>query len=150
MSGARVRCHRCGVWIGVIDWSDPMAATVADRIVAAHAVECIPPRAKPTCKEPDCDRPRAARGWCKTHWNRWRRTGNPRGRKTNKGEVRLEPLPTAPAKVVPPEPAVTTKRGVKPAVCRECGRAYAADAGLPDALLRAALVEHKRRCGRAA
>jgi hypothetical protein len=32
-----------------------------------------------TCSEDDCDRPVAARGWCQTHWRRWKRTGSPGG-----------------------------------------------------------------------
>lgn len=31
--------------------------------------------AKRTCSIDGCDRPHAARGWCMTHWRRWRRTG---------------------------------------------------------------------------
>lgn len=28
-----------------------------------------------TCSVPDCTRPRSARGWCKAHYSRWRRSG---------------------------------------------------------------------------
>ena len=29
------------------------------------------------CKIPGCDDPRDARGWCKAHYERWRRNGDP-------------------------------------------------------------------------
>lgn len=29
------------------------------------------------CSIPDCPRPRAARGWCRPHWKRWSRHGDP-------------------------------------------------------------------------
>lgn len=32
------------------------------------------------CTVPDCDRPQNARGWCKMHWKRWRRNGDPSAR----------------------------------------------------------------------
>ena len=32
---------------------------------------------KDTCSIEGCARPRKARGWCKTHWQRWSRTGDP-------------------------------------------------------------------------
>jgi len=150
VSGSRVRCHRCGVPVAVVDWSVTVAPMVADRIVAAHAVECIPPRPRPLCKEPDCWAPVSARGWCKAHWTRWRRHGNPRALADNRGRIALEPLPDAPLKVVPPEPAVEVRWGVRPAVCTDCGKPYAADAALPGPLLAVARMEHKRRCGRAA
>ena len=150
MSGARVRCHRCGQWLGVIDWSDPAALLVSDRIVAGHAIVCIPPRRKPQCKIPGCDKDVRARGWCKKHWTRWHRHGNPLAVATNKQKVTVEPLPQVPLTVVPPtpEPAVDVSAGVPPALCPRCGRPYAADRTLPESLLRAALAVH--RCKRAA
>lgn len=36
-------------------------------------------KATRTCSIPDCDRPVDARGWCKTHWMRWKRHGDPLG-----------------------------------------------------------------------
>lgn len=33
--------------------------------------------AKPTCSVPDCDDPIKARGWCGTHYMRWRSNGDP-------------------------------------------------------------------------
>lgn len=30
-----------------------------------------------TCSIDDCDRPAQGRGWCKTHWLRWRKHGDP-------------------------------------------------------------------------
>lgn len=30
-----------------------------------------------TCSIEGCERPRKARGWCKSHWQRWSRTGDP-------------------------------------------------------------------------
>ena len=30
-----------------------------------------------TCNIDGCEKPRKARGWCNTHWARWRRHGNP-------------------------------------------------------------------------
>lgn len=32
---------------------------------------------KTICKINDCENPVAGRGWCKLHWQRWRRTGDP-------------------------------------------------------------------------
>lgn len=32
--------------------------------------------AQPTCSVLSCDRPAVARGWCNTHWARWKRTGD--------------------------------------------------------------------------
>lgn len=32
-----------------------------------------------TCTVPNCTHPVRARGWCATHWARWRRTGDPLG-----------------------------------------------------------------------
>lgn len=32
---------------------------------------------KPTCSIPECTRPREARSWCNTHYQRWRRNGHP-------------------------------------------------------------------------
>lgn len=29
------------------------------------------------CKIPECDNPGHARGWCKKHWQRWRKNGDP-------------------------------------------------------------------------
>ena len=29
------------------------------------------------CSIEDCDRPAAGRGWCKMHWKRWRKSGDP-------------------------------------------------------------------------
>jgi len=29
------------------------------------------------CSIPECPRPAAARGWCRPHWKRWRRNGDP-------------------------------------------------------------------------
>lgn len=33
--------------------------------------------AQPTCSVPVCDRPAKVRGWCRTHYNRWRESGDP-------------------------------------------------------------------------
>ena len=151
MSGARVKCHRCGQWLGVIDWSDPAAAMISDRIVAGHAVDCIPPRSKPTCKVPGCTRAVLARGWCKKHWTRWSRHGNPLAVASSRKQVTVEALPKAQIAAVPPappEPAVDVRKGIPPAICERCGKPYAADAGLPEDLLRAALAVH--RCKRVA
>jgi len=30
-----------------------------------------------TCQIDDCDRPHVARGWCKNHWRRWKKYGDP-------------------------------------------------------------------------
>jgi len=30
------------------------------------------------CCMPSCEKPHVARGYCKIHWQRWRRTGNPK------------------------------------------------------------------------
>src|SRR5262252_694293 len=35
--------------------------------------------ARHPCRVPDCPRPAIARGWCKHHWQRWKRTGDPLG-----------------------------------------------------------------------
>ncbi len=32
---------------------------------------------RPRCQFEGCDRPSQARGWCKTHWARWRKHGDP-------------------------------------------------------------------------
>lgn len=37
--------------------------------------------AKGTCSYEDCDGPHYARGWCLKHYYRWKRTGDPAGRK---------------------------------------------------------------------
>jgi len=153
MSGARVRCHRCGQWLGVIDWSDPAAPLVSDRIVAGHAIVCIPPRRKPQCKIPGCDKDVRARGWCKKHWTRWSRHGDPTAdaatsRRRQPATPRPQPM-AAPVVAPPvPEPVVEVKPGVAPSLCPRCGHPYAADARLPVALLRAALAVH--RCQREA
>ena len=34
---------------------------------------------KRTCSLDDCTSPVYGRGWCKTHWQRWYRTGDPTG-----------------------------------------------------------------------
>lgn len=36
-------------------------------------------KATQTCSISDCDRPMRARGWCKHHWQRWSRHGDPLG-----------------------------------------------------------------------
>lgn len=33
----------------------------------------------PTCSLPECELPRYARDWCRRHYNRWHRCGDPRG-----------------------------------------------------------------------
>lgn len=32
---------------------------------------------RPVCSIEDCDKPHNARGWCLTHYNRWKQKGNP-------------------------------------------------------------------------
>jgi hypothetical protein len=39
---------------------------------------------KRTCELDECDSPRHGLEWCKRHYNRWRRTGNPRGRQAER------------------------------------------------------------------
>lgn len=34
---------------------------------------------KPPCSIDECEQPAKARSWCKTHWARWKRTGDPLG-----------------------------------------------------------------------
>lgn len=36
---------------------------------------------KPICSIDGCSKPSQARGWCKTHWAQWRRTGDPEYRR---------------------------------------------------------------------
>lgn len=40
------------------------------------------------CSIDGCDRPVDARGWCKAHWQRWRRHGDPLGGRTESAKVR--------------------------------------------------------------
>lgn len=38
-----------------------------------------------TCSVENCDRPNYGRGWCKMHWQRWSKTGDPLGIRINSG-----------------------------------------------------------------
>lgn len=38
------------------------------------------------CSVQDCGKPASSRGWCKNHWQRWRRYGDPLAGKASKGE----------------------------------------------------------------
>lgn len=46
---------------------------------------------KPTCKVPICDRQSATRGWCKPHYERWRKHGDPGSDAIRKKNSRREP-----------------------------------------------------------
>lgn len=46
---------------------------------------------KSTCSIDGCERPRAGRGWCQTHWLRWRKHGNPLTVLPPRGPARVDP-----------------------------------------------------------
>lgn len=50
----------------------------------------------PVCTVPGCDLPCNARGWCSTHYHRWRRHGDPLAVFRDGIPARPRPLPFAP------------------------------------------------------
>lgn len=47
-------------------------------------------KATQTCTVEGCERPRHVRGWCRAHYARWQRNGDPLGGKCAPAEVRFE------------------------------------------------------------
>ena len=142
---AVLRCRRCRKQLAVIDWTSPAAPMTADRITAAHAVDCLPKRPPArVCGVEDCGRPVTARGWCKMHWTRWKRHGNPLvvsagGRPPAAAVEHVEPPP-------PREPLVAVPEGCQPVVCDRCGVPICADRTLRPDLIRAAEINHANYC----
>lgn len=44
------------------------------------------------CAVSGCDKPRYCRGWCRLHYERWQRTGDPEKLKRWKGGIRKHPM----------------------------------------------------------
>lgn len=154
MRAAPVRCHRCKTPLAVIDWTSPGAPQAADRIIASHAIDCLPPRpvvqepkpapdGKPLCAVTDCGVAARAKGYCDRHYRAWRKYGHPLA------SARSPRASTdAPGQPIEREQVVSVRPGKEPLRCETCGIAIAADRTLPDHLLTIARRIHSRYCGR--
>ena len=137
MTGSVVRCRRCLTGLGTVNLQPDEAVRsvlpqVMDRIVAEHAQFCRP------CSIPGCHKKAVTRGWCRMHYVRWTRTGNPNGRR---GGPIPDPVP-------PPElPAVARVAGATPIRCNDCDALMVAEPdGLAENIIAVARANHARYC----